>query len=74
MMRKLWEARLVIGVVGGTVVAILGSAAAVGLLAAHLLSVPFGIASAATVVGAATAKASLIWSKYAIEEVQETRQ
>lgn len=72
-MRKLWEARLVVGAVSGTIVAIVGAAAAVGLLAAHLLSVPFGVACAATVVGAATAKASLIWSKYAIEEVQEPR-
>lgn len=74
MMRTLWNSRLVIGAVGGTAIAIVGAAATVGLLAAHLLHVPFGIASAATVLGSATAKASLIWSKYAIEEVQETRQ
>ena len=73
MMRTVWNARLVIGAVGGTLLAIAGATIATGIAAATLINVPFGVACAATVLGSATAKASFLWSEYAVKEVEETR-
>jgi hypothetical protein len=65
-----WLSRnvVVIGVVGGTGIAILGAAFAAYHLTARFAGNAAAFGVAATVAGAATARAALAWSRLAVVE------